>query len=1001
MITDIFITDDPHTVDKYFDEHFAPDSAAAANYYSQHGHNEGVWFGSGAEMFELRGAVQKEPFTRLTHNKHPQTGKRLTARRKGDARATFDPTLSPPKSVSIMALLMGDKRIIDAHEKAVTVMLLYMELLAATRNRANGAMDDRPTGNLVGARFLHFLSRENDPLLHTHPLIFNATFDPVENRWKAVQPYQFFKQKALLTELYRNTLAAELHKLGYETVATAHGFEVAGVSRKVIEIFSERQKQIDAMAKKAGCNTPAMRNQFAHYSRKAKDPTKTVDEMRPVWLAKLSPEQIAELEAVKAAATAPAVVAPMTAGEALELAGAHLFERLSVVSDTELFTEALAVSRGLVGLDTLRAELAAEALKPDGTQGKRFIVVSSEVTTPALFDAEKRMTGFVADGVGTCPPLAATFDIKAYFAQQREAEKRRALAENRPVKDHDEAEALAAATILLQCCDQVSNLHGPPGAGKSHLINTLRAGIHAAGQNVVVCASSSNAVRNLIKKDRILDAVTLQHLMGDSAMQRNLAGGVVILDEAGMVSVAQMNSLFALSKERGFRVILAGDSRQHHSVEAGDALRLLEKDGKLATAELMTIHRQEHDGYLAAINHLKDGNAKEGFEALDHLGWVREIKTDSRYFEVATDFLAAHKHKDKPTCLVVCSTWREADNATAYIREHLKSGKVLSIAETVVNALHPLQWTKPHMAQPNRYQPGQVVVFNRKNGIFAAGVPLKVTGVQDGYLVVERPGGHTLVFQPKDVADRIAVFEPKPLALAKGERLLLRRNGKDAKGQRLTNGEIVTVKAVRKSGDIWLEDGRTLPATFRHFTHGYALTSQSAQGQTVDRVIVAIDSASAFNTSTTTFYVAASRGKHQCTIYTNNKTDFLFAAMRAKERKGSSELVSEQQAATPQNHEQENASPAGTGAGSPPVQLPAIGISAPSPGLHLPGMCQTPGSGVDPLQRPEPLHPSPGNQTAGFPDQPGVRRLPGAGCSLPDDQVCPSFDEGLSPSLGR
>ncbi len=57
-----------------------------------------------------------------------------------------------------------------------------LQAFASTRVRKNGQCTDRTTGNIVAAVFRHDTSRALDPHLHTHCIVFNATFDPVEAR---------------------------------------------------------------------------------------------------------------------------------------------------------------------------------------------------------------------------------------------------------------------------------------------------------------------------------------------------------------------------------------------------------------------------------------------------------------------------------------------------------------------------------------------------------------------------------------------------------------------------------------------------------------------------------------------------------------------------------------------------------------------------------------------------------------------------------------------------
>ncbi len=170
---------------EYFEEHLC-----VGDYYDEGQRVTGEWFGVGAEHLGLSGKVRADDFLRLCENQHPATGETLTQRQKGrrvegdgtvaNRRVFFDFTFSPPKSVSIAAFLGGDERIFALHERAVRLALKEFEAYAATRIRTDGAQSDRFTGNFVAALFTHDTSRALDPHLHTHGIVFNATFDPVE-----------------------------------------------------------------------------------------------------------------------------------------------------------------------------------------------------------------------------------------------------------------------------------------------------------------------------------------------------------------------------------------------------------------------------------------------------------------------------------------------------------------------------------------------------------------------------------------------------------------------------------------------------------------------------------------------------------------------------------------------------------------------------------------------------------------------------------------------------
>lgn len=186
------------TAREYFRQHLLQ-----GDYHSQGQAVAGQWFGRGAERLGLKAgtAVAEAAFARLCDNQHPATGEKLTVRkREKDHRVFYDFTVSAPKSVSIMALVVGDQRLLAAHDQACAAALSQMEQVAATRVRRGGEDGERVTGEIVAATFRHDTSRALDPQLHTHFVVFNATWDRTEERWKALQTSRMFDQMTFYTE---------------------------------------------------------------------------------------------------------------------------------------------------------------------------------------------------------------------------------------------------------------------------------------------------------------------------------------------------------------------------------------------------------------------------------------------------------------------------------------------------------------------------------------------------------------------------------------------------------------------------------------------------------------------------------------------------------------------------------------------------------------------------------------------------------------------------------
>ena len=119
----------------------------------------------------------------------------------------FDFTFSPPKSVSIAALIGKDQRIVQAHHRAVEAALRELERFTGARVHTGESISDRNTGNIVCAIFRHDTSRALDPHSYSHCIVFNATHDSVEGRWKAVQNFEMLRARKYVENVYYNELA--------------------------------------------------------------------------------------------------------------------------------------------------------------------------------------------------------------------------------------------------------------------------------------------------------------------------------------------------------------------------------------------------------------------------------------------------------------------------------------------------------------------------------------------------------------------------------------------------------------------------------------------------------------------------------------------------------------------------------------------------------------------------------------------------------------------------
>ncbi|MEG7534495.1 relaxase domain-containing protein [Vibrio cholerae] len=207
------------------------------------------WFGDGAETLGLSGDVDRETFKSLLEGQLPD-GQKLGTVRDGEWKHQpgIDLTFLAPKSVSILSEVVGDQRLLSAHDKAVQAVLRYIEqeyIVTRNRNRAENTVEYEKTASMVAATFKHTTSRAFDPLLHTHVVVMNAT-QRADGLWRSIENKPLFIDQKHLGLIYRQYLAEEVQSLGYGLDHEKGGtWEIASISKEVIREFSKRSEAIE------------------------------------------------------------------------------------------------------------------------------------------------------------------------------------------------------------------------------------------------------------------------------------------------------------------------------------------------------------------------------------------------------------------------------------------------------------------------------------------------------------------------------------------------------------------------------------------------------------------------------------------------------------------------------------------------------------------------------------------------------------------------------------
>lgn len=861
-------------------------TAATQSYYQQGQAVQGEWQGQMAESFGLKGAVTEAAFAQLAEGRHPEFGEQLvrhrfaseqanadsTTTKTVEHRAGWDATFSAPKSVSLTALVGGDERVREAHREAVTVALAELERYTQARIGGNHAAET--TGKFVAAKFEHDTARPVDgysaPQLHTHAVIFNVT-ERADASTRALQERAFFQSQQFATAVYQAELTYRLRALGYEIEAGRSGApEIKGYSQEYLDASSPRSQQIRDHLDKHGVSGAEAAEIAAHTTRDSKlTLTKKETLEAHKQLAAQYGNQASRViaEAQSRVQNEAQTIDPegldrqARARQAVTYARDINFEREAVVDERQLMRDALRRGMGETTYADIRTEFERRRGEGEFLQtGRDKHGGARRFTTPAMIAIERENVVLMRAGQNTVEPilLETQAAVKAHSRAFFNASQRTVVQE------------------VLTSRDRIHGLQGLAGTGKTSTLAAIREGAQLGGYAVEGFAPTGRAAQQL--RDAGISADTLQGFLarGSRKQEEDAASRhLYLLDESSLASTRQVS---AFLKKIGpeDRVLVIGDTRQHQSVDAGRAFEQLQEAG-LRTAKLDMIVRQKDPGLLAAVQHLASGQTREAVQLLGEQGRITEIvAAKERIRAIAKDYAAS---PDKTLIVSPDNASRRAINEAVRI-ELQTAGKVSRDSYLLTTLVPRSELTGTDRAWAARYQVGDVIEYSRGSTVegIKRGSQATVLAVnaRENILTVRQTDGQSVTYDPTRLRG-VSVYREAAIEIAPGDRIQFTRANKDLG---VSNRDLATVEKI-EDGRITVTIGdkekgaqRTVsfdPSQHRHLDHGYAVTSHSAQGLTVERVLVNIDTdgpRSLINQRLA--YVSISRASDDARIYTND-----------------------------------------------------------------------------------------------------------------------------------
>ena len=916
--------------------HELASSATAVSYYEKDGYyarndpehrKASFWHGQAAADLGLRGHVVPSRFESVLSGQVPKTDIRLGRIVEGERqhRPGWDITFSAPKSVSLEALVMGDARVIRAHDEAVRATLDWIERDLLQTRGWDPATKRRPRVKADGmavAGFRHLTSRDLDPQLHTHCILANMTRS-ADGTWKSVEPTSLRRNEKLIGAHYRNELAARLVAQGFAVtprmIGPVPGFELAGYDGAFLDAFSGRRREILAYLEKHGLPATREATQKATLHTRRRKVEAGLAELVPQWRARaralglardeaaLKPprpvdpdsgremarpadpeagltknerrrrrrspaspdiapveETVAGKRRLRPAAPAERIAEPETGVlEAVARAVAHVEERRTVIPASEIRTLVLGHAPGRYRLGEIDA--AIERLVREGELRETVLRGSDRsFVTDRAVKAERRILKAVKQGRAAVDGLAPEETVTSRLAATTLT-----------------AGQANAVRHILNPGDAVVGVQGRAGTGKTTMLREV-AGL-MEGRWLIGLAPSAAAAR-VLEKEAGIPTRTLQWFLtrygdlGDPARlaqaREAMEGTVLAVDEASMIGTVAMERLLAIAGALGVaRVVLVGDTAQLKAVNAGQPFALMQRGG-MATAVMDEVLRQKDPDLKEAVARAREGEAGAALTRL--ASRVTEHRVEDLGAEAARSWLALGP-QDREACAVLAPTHAVRREINAAIREGLADEGVLTGRTLTLQRLVDRRYTRVEASVLANYEAGDTVVFHRDAYGCEVDDVCTVTGIRDGWVVLDHADGRERRFRPSgNAAHNLGVYETAEIEIRAGDRVRWTRNRKARRRTpALVNGEEARVLSIGPERvRLMAQDGTEYSLArkdshLRHLDHAWSSTVHAAQGRTAKKVIAVLDAGRMANQEM--FYVEVSRASEGFTLLTDDR----------------------------------------------------------------------------------------------------------------------------------
>jgi conjugative relaxase-like TrwC/TraI family protein len=624
---------------------------ARADYYLKGGEPEGQWFGRGTTdpRINLSDTVRAKPLKNLLRRYSPNANAPLTQIQKHKDKATrqgYDLTFSSSKSFSTQWSQADrvEREILQyIHAIAVRKGLSYLEDNACFVRRGKTGTELEKAKAII-AVFTHGTSRAGDPNYHSHCLWMHTAIG-VGGKPGTIESRPLFQHMRPAGAIFRAEETRLLKEIfGLEIERDKSCYRIKGVPKELEREFSKRSEAIKAWLRERGLSGAKAAAEATLKTRRKKDDVpRPREELLAEWketgtrlgwgpdeARRLFQEGEKRRRKVKEDHTD-------WENEVTKDALMKLTTNQSSFAKRDLvrFLAEESQTRG-IGSDRV-LELAKETLGTPEVVRLGTTQHDERFTTKELLAIEKSM-------------LDQASIMSRATGHKVSVEVRSRVTQARPNMSAEQKVSLEHATSG----NAIAVIEGDAGTGKTYLLSAVREAYERSGYTVLGAALAGVAADGLRDGAGIKDSRTIAKLLLDIRRgETRLTGDtVLILDEAAMVGTRQLAELIRAASGRA-KIILAGDTKQLQSIEAGGAFKAI--GDEIGSSRLTDVIRQRDEWQRQAAKHFAAGDPAAGLKAYRDHGLLRVTpKRKAAIRMLVGDWMRLKKSQENS--LIFCGT---------------------------------------------------------------------------------------------------------------------------------------------------------------------------------------------------------------------------------------------------------------------------------------------------------------------------------------------------------